>query len=120
VLGGSEDSRLLLRGLLRLHRHRVLLEGPTHEGIERVPVSPDQKVLVLDAGTGKSDSSFSELQAALQGRGDLSAIVILPSADPALEAKAREAGAKTILVRPFAIRDFIQAVDSVGTPSATT
>jgi len=117
VLGGSEDSRLLLRGLLRLHRHRVLLEGPTHEGIDRVPPSPEAKVLVLDAGTGKGNDWLAELAAALRGRSDLSAVVILPSADAALEARARQAGAKAVLVRPFAIRDFIQAVDSVGTSS---
>ncbi|HYA55013.1 MAG TPA: hypothetical protein VEG42_05370 [Thermoplasmata archaeon] len=115
VLGGSEDTRLLLRGLLRLHRHRVLFEGPTREGIDRLPPSPETKILVLDTGPAKNDAWADELTSVLKGRTDLHALVILPSADPALEGRARQAGAKSILVRPFAIRDFIQAVDAVGT-----
>jgi CheY-like chemotaxis protein len=114
VLGGSEDSRLLLRGLLRLHRHRVLLEAPTHEGLERVPSSSEMKILIFDAGPAKGEAWAEELSATLRGRSDLHALVLLPGADPALGTRARQAGAKTVLVRPFAIRDFIEAVDSVG------
>jgi hypothetical protein len=118
VLGGSEDTRLLLRGLLRLHRHRVLLEAPTREGMALVPVSPELKILVWDAGSDTSEEWAEELAAALRGRSDLRALVILPSADPAMETRARQAGAGATLVRPFAIRDFIEAVDSLGSPSA--
>lgn len=117
VLGGSEDTRLLLRGLLRLHRHRILLEAPTWEGIDRLPPSPETKILVLDAGTEKGEGWAKELSSALQARSDLRALVILASSDPALETRARQAGARATLVRPFAIRDFIQAVDSVATQS---
>ncbi|MGA8709796.1 MAG: hypothetical protein WB786_00975 [Thermoplasmata archaeon] len=112
LLGGSEDTRLLLRGLLRLHRHRVLLETQTPGGIEHLPVSSELKLLILDAGS-ETDRSWSvALSTALASRSDLRALVILPSSDPALETLAREAGARTVLVRPFAIRDFIEAVDS--------
>ena len=113
ILGGSEDTRLLLRGLLRLHRHRILLEGPSAEGIDGLPASSEPKVLVLDAGA-KEDSSWTEsLAAVLQRRADLRALVILPTSDPALAARARAAGARAVLVRPFAIREFVEAVDSV-------
>jgi len=115
VLGGSEDTRLLLRGLLRLHRHRVLLEAPTREGVERLPRSAETKILVMDAGTEKGENWAEELTQLLSGRTDLRALVILPSSDPALEARARRAGARSTLVRPFAIRDFIQAVDALDT-----
>lgn len=117
VLGGSEDTRLLLRGLLRLHRHRVLLEAPTREGVDRLPPSDEAKILILDTGPAKGDSWVEELTALLRGRTDLHALVILPSPDPALETRARQAGAKFVLVRPFAIRDFIHAVDSVAVPA---
>jgi hypothetical protein len=96
----------------------VLLESPNRDGLDRVPASAETKILVLDAGTGKSDSWVDELSGALKGRSDLHALVILPTADPSLESRARQSGAKTILVRPFAIRDFIQAVDSVGSAVA--
>lgn len=116
LLGGTEDTRLLLRGLLRLHRHRVLLECPTREGIDRLPVSPETKILILDTGSDKGNSWAEELASVLKGRPDLRALVILPNADPALQTRARQAGAQAVLVRPFAIHDFIQAVDSLGTP----
>jgi len=114
VLGGSEDTRLLLRGLLRLHRHRVLLEAPIREGVARLPASSEPKILVLDAGTDKGEAWAEELSSLLKARPDLRALVILPSADPAVETRARQAGARATLVRPFAIRDFIEAVDGLS------
>jgi DNA-binding NarL/FixJ family response regulator len=120
VLGGSEDTRLLLRGLLRLHRHRVLFEAPTREGIDRIPVSPETKILVLDAGTDKGEAWAETLSSLLRSRSDVRALVILPSSDPGLETRARQAGARATLVRPFAIRDFIEAVDSLGTSPPPT
>ncbi|HYB79216.1 MAG TPA: hypothetical protein VEG66_05600 [Thermoplasmata archaeon] len=120
VLGGSEDTRLLLRGLLRLHRHRVLLEAPTREAVDRLPPSAEVKILVLDAGTDKADVWANELSSLLRVRSDLRALVILPSSDPGLETRARQAGARAVLVRPFAIRDFVEAVDSIGAPPSST
>jgi len=114
ILGGSEDTRLLLRGLLRLHRHRILLEGPSTDGIDGLPSSTEPKVLVLDAGATADTAWAESLASVLQRRADLRALVILPASDPALEARARAAGARAVLVRPFAIREFVEAVDSVA------
>jgi DNA-binding NarL/FixJ family response regulator len=120
LLGGSEDTRLLLRGLLRLHRHRVLLETQARDGIDRLPRSPEPKVLILDAGPEKDGVWADELFTILQSRDDLRALVILPSSDPAVESRARRAGARTVLVRPFAIREFVEAVESAGAQPAPT
>jgi len=120
VLGGNEDTRLLLRGLLRLHRHRVLLEAATREAVDRLPASPETKILVLDVGTEKGEGWADDLGLLLRGRSDLRALVILPSSDPSLETRARQAGARATLVRPFAIRDFIEAVDSLAPTPAST
>lgn len=119
VLGGSEDTRLLLRGLLRLHRHRVLLEAPTREGLARLPSTPEVKILVLDAGSDKGEAWADELATVLKGRSDIRALVILPGPDPGIETRARQAGARATLVRPFAIRDFVEAVDSLGASPST-
>jgi DNA-binding NarL/FixJ family response regulator len=118
LLGGSEDTRLLLRGLLRLHRHRVLLEAQAPEGIDRLPASPETKVLILDAGTDSDHAWSQALSSILKRREDLRALVILPSSDPTLETAARAAGARAVLVRPFAIREFVDAVDSVAAEPA--
>ena len=120
LLGGNEDTRLLLRGLLRLHRHRVLLETQAGDGIVRLPQSTEPKVLILDAGSDKDSAWAEELSSILRSRPDLRALVILPSADPAAESRARRAGARTVLVRPFAIREFVEAVESVGAQSASS
>lgn len=114
ILGGNEDTRLLLRGLLGLHRHRVLLESQNPEAIARLPVSPETKVLIVDAGTDGATPWAEPLTSILRSRPDLRALVILPRPDPALENRARQAGARRIMVRPFAIRDFVEAVDSVA------
>jgi len=108
----------LLRGLLRLHRHPVLLEARAPDEIGRLPISPETKVLILDAGTDGGPTWSETLSGVLRTRADLKALVILPTSDPALETRAREAGARAVLVRPFAIRDFIEAVDSVAAERA--
>jgi len=117
LMGGSDDTRLLLRGLLRLHHHRVVLETPAREGIDRLPPSSEVKVLIVDTGSEKDTAWAEELRAVLQSRPDLRAIVILSSPDAGLETRARSAGARAILVRPFAIRDFVEAVDTVAAGS---
>jgi CheY-like chemotaxis protein len=118
LLGGSEDTRLLLRGLLRLHRHQVLLEAQGPEGIERLPSSPETKVLIVDAGSKTDGTWVEDLCSVLRSRPDFRALVILPTSDPTLETRAREAGAQAVLVRPFAIRDFVEAVDLVAAAAA--
>jgi AmiR/NasT family two-component response regulator len=72
------------------------------------------KILVLDAAPDKGEAWAEELTNLLKGRTDLRALVILPGSDPGLETRARQAGARATLVRPFAIRDFVEAVDSLG------
>jgi len=114
VVGGDEDTRLLLRGLLRLNRHRVLLESPKAEGLSALPASNETKVLVVDAGSDPSHPWDTDLATVLRARSDLRALVIVSSSDPSLESRARAAGARRVLVRPFAIREFLDAVDWVG------
>jgi AmiR/NasT family two-component response regulator len=78
------------------------------------------KILVLDTGTEKGETWAEMLASVLRSRSDIHALVILPSSDPGLETRARQAGARATLVRPFAIRDFIEAVDSLGTSPSTS
>ena len=113
LLGGSEDDRLLLRGLLRLQHHPVLLDAPVREELDRLPLTPEPKILVVTAEAGKDGSWAADLSSVVASRSDLRALVILPSPDPALVARAREAGAKGVLSRPFAIRDFVAALDAL-------
>lgn len=113
LLGGSEDARLLLRGLLRLHHHRVLLDALARDEIDRVPPSPEPKLLVVNAGPEKDGTWADDLSYLLASRSDLRALVILPSPDATLATRARAAGAKGVLARPFAVRDFVAALDAL-------
>lgn len=79
-----------------------------------MPPTPEIKILILDVGSDKGNQWADDLASVLTLHHDLRALVILPSSDPSLQSRARKAGAEAVLVRPFAIRDFIQAVDSVG------
>lgn len=109
LLGQNEDTRLLLRGLLRLHRYPVLHEVGTVDELVALPSLPAPTVLVVDV-----ESIWTgwdrELPAALVVHPELRVLVLLPPESAALEPRARAAGAAGVVVRPFAIRDFVRAV----------
>jgi hypothetical protein len=111
--GTNEDTRLLLRGLLRLHRCPVLHEVGTWEELTTIPSLPGPTVLIVDA---ESETAAWEerLPEALAAHPELRALVILPAAGQALESRARTAGAATVVLRPFAIRDFVRAVGTAA------
>lgn len=101
--------RLLLRGLLRLYRFSVAHEVTTGEELLALPSLPLPTVLVVDAGS-LAPSWPSELSSALRARTELRALVILPQDGASLGPRAREAGASSVIVRPFTSQDFVRAV----------
>lgn len=111
VWGANDDTRLLLRGLLRLERHPVVFEARTLDDLEQLPESPDARLLLVDAETS-GDGPWDRALAEVLGRHpDLLAVVVLPrGASAGDEAKARAAGAKAVLRRPFAIHDLELAI----------
>ena len=104
----DDDVRLLLRGILTLQRHPVVLELTTAEGLNRWD-PPPVALLIVDAVSG-SDRWRDELSEALRARPELRAIVLLPRNRESLRAEAEELGARATLVRPFAIRDLVNAI----------
>jgi hypothetical protein len=114
ILGGSEETRLLLRGLLRLHRHRVDREVRSAEGLDvrEGDVGPP-RVLILVADT-ESDDWARELIIARDRQGGLLPLLIVPDTSSELIARAKAAGVRGILSRPFAVRDLVRAVETVA------
>lgn len=104
----DEDVRLLLRGILTLHRHPVVLEFSSAEALRRWDPTP-VALLVIDAVSGASRWR-EELTEALAARPELRALVILPRDDPALRREAETLGARATVVRPFAVRDLVAAI----------
>jgi AmiR/NasT family two-component response regulator len=113
IVGGSDETRLLLRGLLRLHHHRVRGEAATAEGLEPVESPAETRVLILVI-EGEGEEWPLELASARDRQPGLRALLIVPESTPQLESRARAAGVHGILNRPFAIRDLIAAVEAVG------
>ena len=114
LLGQNDDIRLLLRGLLRLHHHRVVLEAHTVEELRGLPPGSRPRVLLQDVDTG-DDRWSNELAWALHEHPDLRAIVLLPNEGGGLRAEAMRVGARSTIVRPFAIRELMRLVsEAVG------
>jgi len=109
LLGTNEDTRLLLRGLLRLYRHPVVSESGAAEELGSLAPTTDPTVLVLDAEavTGGWEAA---LGLALHDHPRLRPILITIDRSSEFEARARAAGARVVLVRPFAIADFARAL----------
>lgn len=108
VASGDEETRILLRGLLRLHHVRVEGEAPGGRGalelIERVHPS----LLVVDVDL--SEGSWNELLAGARTRvPGLHVILIAPSARPPPPAPPGK-GPDVTLLRPFRIRAFADAL----------
>jgi CheY-like chemotaxis protein len=116
--GQNVDTRLLLRGLLRLHRHPVVYEAATLEELNRLPASPEPSLLVL-AVESEDGNWERDLSTALRRHPELRPVVILPRENAALEPRAIAAGARAVVIRPFAIRDLVRALTS-ATDGATT
>jgi AmiR/NasT family two-component response regulator len=108
--GRNEDTRLLLRGLLRLNRYPILREVASLDELRALPAASDPRLLVMDAEAEQGDWN-EEVAAALREQPQLRVVVILPRDSSDSEERARAAGARATVVRPFAIRDLVAALD---------
>jgi AmiR/NasT family two-component response regulator len=113
IVGGTEETRLLLRGLVRLHHHRVLGETASAEGLEETDPDDPAKVLILVCD-GEGDDWPHELATARTRQPGLVALLIVQERSAELLTRARRMGVKAVLNRPFAIRDLVGSVEAVA------
>ena len=121
VVGGTAESRLVIRGLLRMHRHRVVYEGPGAEENPGNSPHPSAQILIAD---GALDPAWSQLIVGMRANTPSLRVVMITSQrittdDP----KARELGISAILPRPFTVAEFSTTIDRVareGTPSPSS
>ncbi len=113
IVGGTEETRLLLRGLIRLHQHRVLAEKSTADELDPADPTDPAQVLILVAD-GQGDEWPHELATARTHQPDLLPLLIVTERTPDLIARARRMGVKAVLNRPFAIRDLVSSVEAVA------
>jgi DNA-binding NarL/FixJ family response regulator len=113
LLGGTADDRLLLRGLLRLHRHRVAAEIEGDHGVREITPSDERKVLIVQADP-RSGEWAQQLTDALGRDPSLLAMVLTPVRSPEFDRRAADAGARAVLLRPFAVKTLIATVEAVA------
>jgi len=113
LISSNEDTRLLLRGLLRLYHHRIVFEGRGPEPLETAPPGEGPRVLVLD-GDAVDGGWEAALRTALAREPSLHVILLTPDRSPEFAGRARAAGVGLVLVRPFAIGEFTEALARVS------
>ncbi len=119
IVGGTEDIRLLLRGLARLHRHQVVAEGAVPETLDALPRLPNGAVVLLEADLDESGTS-QRLTELLRSRPDLKLVLITARWSPRIEEQARLLGIPTVLRRPFAVHQLVQVLSPGGASAKAT
>lgn len=110
IIGGTEEAQLILRGLLRLHQHRIVgatLSGP--QALEMLRQAADP-VLLVD--TDLKEPSWNDfVPEAIRANGKSRVVLLTPTRSARLESQARSLGVAALVRRPFAIQELLNAVN---------
>lgn len=108
VVAGDEETRVLLRGLLRLHHFRVV--GEADGATQAVDLVKDQSpsVLVTDVNLAEGDIT-ALLDQARQTSPKLRIVLVAPSTRAPPEKEGMRSP-DVVLIRPFRIRQFAEAL----------
>jgi CheY-like chemotaxis protein len=115
IAGGTEETRILLRGLVRLHRHQVVAEGSGPEILGSLPTGAGSRVLLVDVDLDEA-AWASRIADARRDHPDLRLILISRSRSPRLETRAKELGVAVLLHSPFAIHELVEAITPPAPP----
>ena len=115
VVAGDEETRVLLRGLLRLHHFRVEgeAEGVTH-ALELIrDRRPSLMVADMNLAEGSSSTLVGEARSIVP---TLRVILVAPASRPPAPAADPSHRADVVLLRPFRIRQFADALGPTARP----
>jgi len=110
VVAGDEETRVLLRGLLRLHHYRVIgeAEGST-EGTELLRTHPPS-VMVVDAALAEGSFPVLIREARLL-RPEMRVVLVTPTPVRPGDGTPKGAdGPDATVTRPFRLADFLGAL----------
>jgi DNA-binding response OmpR family regulator len=110
VVAGDEETRVLLRGLLRLHHYRVIgeAEGST-EGTELLRTHPPS-VMVVDAALAEGSFPVLIREARLL-RPEMRVVLVTPNPVRPGDGTPKGAdGPDATVTRPFRLADFLGAL----------
>ena len=116
VVAGDEETRVLLRGLLRLHHFRVdgEAEGATHA----LELLRDHRPQLLVADVNLAEGSPSALIAGARAiLPQLRVILVAPASRPPVPSPDAGQRPDVVLLRPFRIRQFAEALAPPAKPS---
>jgi DNA-binding NarL/FixJ family response regulator len=118
VAAGDEETRVLLRGLLRLHHFQILGEA---DGSSRaMELIRDHRPNVVVADVNLAEGSFATLVADARLAHPAVRIVLVAPASRPQPAAVGPSVPDAILYRPFRIRQFSEAVRPPGSAPTPT
>jgi DNA-binding NarL/FixJ family response regulator len=119
VVAGDEETRVLLRGLLRLHHFRV--DGEAEGATQGLDLVREHRpgLLVADVNLAEGSSTHLVAESRKEAPG-MRVILVAPASRPPNPPSSPDAGPDVVLLRPFRIRQFAEALlpsaSSAGTP----
>lgn len=118
IVGGAEEAQLILRGLLRLHQHRILGTGlPTAAALDLLRATSNPVLLIdIDA----KDPVWTDfVPRACQANPATRVVLLSPTRSTRLDGQARALGVAALVRRPFAVQDLLQAVEPPPGPTSS-
>ncbi|MCI4338987.1 MAG: hypothetical protein L3J68_01465 [Thermoplasmata archaeon] len=114
VVAGDEETRVLLRGLLRLHHFRV--DGEAEGATQCLELIREHHPTLLVADVNLAEGSPSSLVSeARRAEPSLRVILVAPASRPPAAPTDNGKGPDVVLLRPFRIRQFAEALLAPGT-----
>ncbi len=112
LVGGTPETREVLRALLRLHHYRVKAEGRGLKEAKRLLQEGVRGILLVDADL--TDGSWEEILKEGDGAKPRPGIVLVsPFYGNEFETKAKRLGADRVLLRPFEISELLEALHGI-------
>ncbi|HTP54153.1 MAG TPA: hypothetical protein VML94_04200 [Thermoplasmata archaeon] len=116
MAAGDEETRVLLRGLLRLHHFRV--DGEAEGASQALSLlkthRPELLLADVNLAEGSPASLVADARAVLP---KLRVILVAPASRPPPVMGVSGQGPDVVLLRPFRIRQFAEAIHPPGAPA---
>lgn len=115
VVAGDEETRVLLRGLLRLHHFRV--EGEAEGATHALELLRDHQPFLMVVDMNLAEGSPTALVGSARSIvPNLRIILVAPASRPPAPAPDPAHRADVVLLRPFRIRQFADALGPAAAP----
>ncbi len=109
VVAGDEETRVLLRGLLRLHHFRV--DGEAEGATQGIELVREHKPTLMVADVNLAEGSSNQLVAESRRLApSMRVILVAPASRPPNPPASGDRGPDAVLLRPFRIRQFAEAL----------